>query len=255
MSDIKKGLPVRTEEDADDRVQVKVADKTTVSQQLSVDTSGNAHVAVHGNDPTSTNRRLRVSEQGHVAVSGEYHASNNTDPSSVGLIGMVRNAVPADSQSTLRLTGIANGAGDVRSADVAIRHSNGEPISESNPLHVAEAESPGTEVVDPNEGVDVAAAGTSNHDYTVTAAKTLIVDEVSFGASARGSWDIQVETGVATGVYTSRAKRFTSVASPMGGVKFYKRLKVAAGVRIRVARTNTDNQAQSMYTTIVGVEV
>jgi len=44
MADIDSGLPVRSYQDADERVQVKVVDATTVAQQMEVDADGDAHV-------------------------------------------------------------------------------------------------------------------------------------------------------------------------------------------------------------------
>lgn len=255
MADQKLGLPVRSEADADERVQVKVVDSATPAQQMTVDADGNAHAEMHGNDPGGTDRVLRTSEQGAASVDGKYHASNNTIPSNAGKVLMQRNDTPVEAHQTLRQTGVPNVAGDVRAADVAIRHSDGEEISEANPIHVVMAENPGEEIVDFDTAAAVAAAATSNHDYLVTALKTLLVDRVIFAASSRGKVEVQVEDGPAAGTYTTVAVKFITSSKPEADVVFDRRLKVAAGVNIRVARTNRDNQAQDVYSTVVGIEV
>ncbi len=255
MSDQKLGQPVRTEADADERVQVKVVDGTTVAQKMTVDTDGNAHAEMHGNDPGATDRVLRTSEQGAISVDGKYNVTNNTIPSNAGKVLMQRNDTPVEAHQTLRQTGVPNAAGDVRSSDVAIHHADGEDISETNPLHVVMAENPGVEVVDFDTAAALAAAATSNHDYVVTALKTLLVDRVIFAASSRGKVEVQVEDGVAAGTYTTVAVKFITSSKPEADVVFDRRLKVAAGVNIRIARTNRDNQAQDVYSTVVGIEV
>lgn len=255
MADQKFGQPVRSEQDVDNRLLVKHVDFTNPAQGQEVDTDGNAHTEVHGNDPGGTDRVLRMSEQGSASVDGVYDASNNTDPSQVGLVGMVRNASPADSQQTHRLTGVANGAGDVRALDVAIRHPDGDPITITKPLAVEISESTGDEIVNYDTTSNVASDASDNHDYTVTALKTLLVDEILCSASGRAKYEVQVETGVGAGTFATRAVAFGTATGPTVALPFHGRLKVAAGVIIRVIRTNTDKQAQDVYSTIVGREV
>lgn len=253
MSDYKTGLPVRSEQDADERLQSKIVDFTTPSQGMEVDADGNAHAEMHGNDPGGTDRVVRTSEQGALTPDGVYHAANNTKPGNVGLVVAQRAATPGDADQIKRLTAITSGI--VHALDVAVRDESGVPFSKSNPLPVElSEEAGGDEIHNYNTAAAVAAAGTNNHDYTVTALKTLEVKKVLAAASARSKAEVQVETGVATGVFQTRAVKFGSVATPNLDFDFEVPLVVAAGVRVRVIRTNLDNQAMDLYSTIIGRE-
>ena len=255
MADQKLGLPVRTEVDADERLQVKLVDATNVAQQMIIDSDSNAHVEVHGNNPGGSDEVLRMSELGAVVVDGVYDATNNSDPAQVGLVAMQANASPADSQQTLRLTAVPNGAGSRRALDIALLDEAGEPFTRTNPVPVEMVDSTGVEVVNYDTQASLAAAASDNHDYTVTALKTLEVDHVLVAASARAKYEVRQETAAGSGIFNTVAVWFTTSAQPAGIIHFERKLKVVAGAILRVIRTNTDNQAQDVYSTIVGVEV
>lgn len=254
MSDQKKGLPVRTEEDGlDGRLHSKIVDYLTPSQGAEVDTDKNLHVEIHGNDPTGADQVVRTSELGAVTPDGVYDGTNNTKPGNVGLVAHERNATPGDAQQTKRLTGVTNDT--VHALDVAIRDESGAPFSSANPLPVVQVESEGDEINDYLADSAVAVDTTVNHDYTVTALKTLKLTQILMSASSRGKFEVMVETGVGTGIFTSKAVKFVSVATPNAEWSLREPIDVAAGVKVRVAKTNTDNQAQDMYSTICGHEV
>lgn len=116
----------------------------------------------------------------------------------------------------------------------------------------------GGEVHNYNTAAAIAGAATSNHDYIVTAAKTLKLFQVLFAASGKMKAELQVETGVATNTFNTLAVGFFDGASPNGGTgEFNLRqpIEVAAGVRVRVIRTNRANQSQDLYSTFIGDEV
>ncbi len=66
--------------------------------------------------------------------------------------------------------------------------------------------------------------------------------------------EIQVETGVATGVFLTKFVQFNSTADTNMEVVLTDSISVAAGVRVRVIMTNRENQAQDLYSTICGTE-
>jgi hypothetical protein len=66
--------------------------------------------------------------------------------------------------------------------------------------------------------------------------------------------ELQVETGVATGIYTSKSVLFNSTAMPNAQISLKRMIKVAAGVRVKIIRTNLDNQAQALYSFVNGLE-
>lgn len=258
MSDQATGLPVRSEADGtDERVHSKIVGSPTgaspATNQVAVDNDKNAHVEVHGNDPAGLDRVVRLSELGAVTPDGAYHASNNTKPGNIGSIVHTRAATPGDSDQNLRQTGIKNGT--VQAADVAILDSTGAPFSVNNPLPVTLTDPVGVETNDYLVSVAVAAGGLVIHDYTVTALKTLRLTEIIASASGKIKIEIQTETGVATGVFTTKFVQFNSTANPNIQLEIVAPISVAAGVRVRMIRTNKDNQPQDLYSTICGQEV
>lgn len=258
MADQNTGLPIRTQADGtDERVHVKIVDGTNspAVNQTEVDADNNLHVEIHGNDPGGVDRVVRTSEQGALTPDGIYDVANNTVPGNTGLIASTRDVAPADTTQTERLTSIQNGAGDVRALDISLHDEAGEAFTATNPLPVTLVDSEGTEVNNYLTSAAVAAAATANHDYTVTAATTLKLSQVWAAASGKMKIVISIETGVATGVFTPRFAGFNSTANPNIEVPIGENISVAAGVRVRVARTNLDNQAQDLYSTISGHEI
>jgi len=231
---------------------VKVVDGATPAQRMTVDTDLNAHVEAHGNDPGGTDRVLRLSELGAVTPDGVYDAVNNTKPGNLGLIVATRNATPGDAQQGIRQTGIHNGTVDA--ADVAIFDSTGAPFSMTNPLPVTNIENTGSKVDDYKNATAIAAAATDNHDYTVTALKTLQLTQIEATASGKARILVQIETGVATGIFTTKFSQFNSTATPNMTIELQEHIAVAAGVRVRVAMMNRDNQAEDLNSTICGHE-
>lgn len=116
-------------------------------------------------------------------------------------------------------------------------------------------DAPGTEIDAYNTGSAIAAGATSNHDYTVTALKTLLLTQIECSASGKMKIEVQIETGVASGVFNTRFVQFNSTNNPNTSLKIGPVISVAAGVRVRVIRTNKDLLAQDVYSTIMGQEV
>lgn len=256
MADYASGLPVRSEADgADERLHVKVVDGTTPAQRMIVDTDGNAHAEMHGNDPAGTDRVMRLSELGAVTPDGVYDVADNTKPGNVGLIASSRDAAVGDATQTERLTSVTDGGGTVKALDVSLHDEDGEAFSATNPLPVTILDSEGVEINNYNTAAAVAAAATSNHDYTVTAATTFTFTQFHASASGKMKIVVSVETAVASGTFTPRWTMFNSTANPNMDKTIREPITVAAGVRVRIARTNLDNQAQDVYSTISGHEV
>src|SRR3989304_1668597 len=93
MADYDSSLPIRSEADGtDERVHTKICDGATPSQMATVDADLNLHVEVHGNKPAGTDIELRLSELGAPNPDGDYDASDNTKPASVGVIAHDRGA-------------------------------------------------------------------------------------------------------------------------------------------------------------------
>lgn len=147
--------------------------------------------------------------------------------------------------------------GAKQSLDVALKDAAGFALgTTASPMVVAMSPDPvGTEINDYSTAAAVAAAATSNHDYTVTGGTTLKLTQIEASASGKMKIEVAVETGVATNVFTSRFVQFNSTAETNMSIHLSAPISVAAGVRVRVTRTNRDNQAQDLYSTISGIEV
>jgi len=257
MADYNSGLPVRSEADGtDERVQVKVVDaQNPDTQQMEVDTDGNAHAEMHGNDPAGVDRVIKTSEDGSVDIDGVYDGTSNTEPANIGLVTQERNAAASDTRQTEQLTG-KRGTVDttVVALDVSLHDEDGNAYSDTNPLPVSLEESEGDEVCEYNTSVDVAKDASTNHDYTVTAAKTLVGEQIWATASGKMKVEVRTETAAASGTFDTKFVAFNSTANPNVEIPLKKILKQVAGAIVRITLTNLDNQPQDLYSTLTGVE-
>lgn len=258
MADYDSGLPIRTEADGtDERVQVKIVDKDNPdTQQATVDTDNNVKVGVYGDRADdAADVALLLSEEGRPNGRGDYEINENSKPASSAIIAHERDAAKDETHQNQRVSAIASTVDtDVTALDVAIRDEQGNPFTSNNPMPVAVSESEGTEVYDYNTSATVASDASTNHDYTVTTAQKLIIDEILCSASGRARFELQIEDGVAAGTFTAQAVIFNSTAKPTETIPVKRRLTVAAGVIVRIVCTNRDNQPQDLYTTLMGVE-
>lgn len=313
MADYNSSLPVRTQTAGD--VIVKVADATTPSQQLAVDSTGRIITKIEttsGGTLTSTGTALDVNIASGSFSTGVADKTAFTYGTTLELPvgGVFQDTSPALSAGTtgaLRLTsfrgmhinirdnsgnelGIAaaplrtdptgtttqpvsgtvtanagtgnfstnltqiSGATPSATNPLFVELTNGTAaISPTNPLPVY-LQDGGTSVNSYNTAAAVASGSTSNADYTVTSGKTLHLEQVWGAAEGKLKIEVQIETGVATGVFTSIYVGFNSAATPCINVPLSSYPEVAAGVRVRVIRTNNEVAAQDVYTTVSGHE-
>jgi hypothetical protein len=245
-TDIEKGLPIRSKEDADERVQVKHIDFTNPALGQQVDADGNAHVELHGNKPNGDDVVLALSELGRPNGDGFYvaGASGNTKPASVGLVAHTRGASPTEADQILRLTAAVTGI--VKALDIALHDENAVPYGINNPLPVFPVENADSDPVhDFDDSGAIPGGGTDDHDYTVPVGKILLLDGVNGSSSGRGRIDLLVNA-------VQKASSRNSVSDPDYKIDFKTPIEVAAGVLVKVIRTNQENQAKSTETTIIG---
>jgi hypothetical protein len=188
-----------------------------------------------------------VNELDYVVVDSAYGAT----PVVMPIAGKYQ-ATPttyADGDATAILTS-ANGK--VQS----IVSANDSANAETNPIfvQVVDGALSGIEVVSYNTAVDVAVDGTDNHDYTVTATKTLKVLSVS--ASSAQPLKVEVQSGPVAGLATAEVQ-FSSAANRNVFFDFAGRLEVpdTSTGTLRVIRKNIGDSASDVYSTIVGSEV
>lgn len=254
MADYDSSLPIRSEADGtDERVHVKIVDGATPSQRATVDADGLLHIEVHGNNPAGSDEVLRLSELGAVNPDGDYDGTNNTKPASIGLVAHDRGATIDETSQNKRVTAVA-GADNTVCLDIALRDEAGAAFSNSNPLPVFSVSSAGDSVVNYDTQAELAVDGTDNHDYTVTALKTLVVSRVWASASGKLKIEVRRETAAASGVFNTVAVGFNSTSNPNIQIEFENKLEVVAGAILRIIRTNLDNQTQDVYSTIIGTE-
>lgn len=254
MSDAKLGVSVRTESDVDEKLQSKIVDSTTPTQGMVVDTDGNAHVELHGNNPAGADTVVKLSESGEPVIDGVYDATNNSDPSTSALVAHTRAATPAATDQVQRVTAVTSST--VHALDVSLHDQNGAPYTTSNPIP-ATVGLPGVAICDFNASSATAVDATVNHDYTVGAGVTFYLQKVGGSGSGRGKFLVSVETAALSGVFTTKAVVFGSGSSgtPNAEVWLAQPIAVATGVRVRVAKTNTDHSAQDLYSSIEGYTV
>jgi hypothetical protein len=145
---------------------------------------------------------------------------------------------------------------DIRDLDAAqdsvkahLNDENGNPYSATNPLAVAvTGDAPGDEIVEFNTSAAVAKDASVNHDYTVSAGKTLLGEEAWISGS--GKLKVEMLVNGAT-VFVG----FNSTANPNVRIPLEKMVKADAAQVVRFTITNRDKQAQDVYSTLTGLEV
>jgi hypothetical protein len=233
MSDLASSLPIRTELNGD--VVTKLCDGTTVAQTLAIDVSGAASVKMKNGltDPAAI----------EVVVAGAA-----IDP----------RAIRALTSTDVVTANIKDSAG----ASITVGQ---KAMAASLPVTIASDQTPipvimsagvfGTEVNDYNTAAAVAANASSNHDYSITALKTLKIEKI--WASASGKIKIEAQVSSNGTLFTTKFVGFNSTSNPNIDIDLSNMLlsDTGAGSKIRIIRTNLDKSAQDVYSTISGVEV
>lgn len=105
----------------------------------------------------------------------------------------------------------------------------------------------GTEICNYTTSSAVATAASVNHDYTVTALKTFTTEEVVVAGS--GKIKVQVLFNAVV-----KFTAFNSTSYPTIIIPILRLMKATAGQVVRITITNLDNQAQDVYSTLLGEE-
>jgi hypothetical protein len=125
-------------------------------------------------------------------------------------------------------------------------------VNSDGSINVVPQEDPGTERVSYDTTSAVAAGASDNHDFVFTNAAKLF--QIHATASGKLKVEVQIETGSATNTFNTVMVGFNSTSTPNIDLALSKYASVPAGARVRVIRTNRDNQAQDVYSTIIGLE-
>lgn len=261
MSDFASSLPVRTEQDGD--VVIKVADSTVPSQHLTVNADGSVNITDNGGsltvDATNLDIRDLTFATDKVDVSGSTVALDA--PTLAAL-----ESITVQNGSGAAAVNIQDGGNSITvdATDLDIRNlsatqdnvaiSDGTDtlaINTDGSINVVVQEDVGTEIVDYNTASAIAAGASSDHDLVFASASKLF--QVLASASGKLKIEVQIETGSATNIFNTKVVAFNSTANPNIEITLAKYAAIPAGARVKVIRTNKDNQAMDVYSTIVGI--
>lgn len=201
-----------------------------------VDVSGSAVTAV----VTATDLDIRDLDatQDNVAI------SDGTDTLAVNADGSINSVVTATNLDIRDLTHVSDSVKVGDGTDFLAVNADGS-------INVVIEENPGTEVVNYDTSAAIAGGASDNHDYTST---NFLLQGVYASASGKLKMEVQVETGAATNTFNTIVVQFNSTANTNMEFMLKSAYQVPAGARVRVIRTNRDNQAQDVYSTILGIE-
>lgn len=285
MSDVNSSLPIRTEGDLTEKLQTRILDATNDANKLTVNADGSINITDNGGvitvdatdldirDLTSASDSVEVLQATHDNLNANANIQvGNTDVSNANPVPVsdaggsltvdaidldIRDLVAAtDSVSAHLKDGSGNAitsstAGATRPLDVALRDSAGSLYGPANPLPVSvSVGSVGVEVNDFNVATAVASAASSNHDYTTVSDFRLT--QINASGSGKMKIEVQVETAAGSGVFNTVFVQFNSTAAPNMHIELKSPISVVSGAKVRIIRTNNDNQAQNLYSTISG---
>lgn len=271
MADYNSRLPIRTEANGD--AVIRLVDGTITSQFLTINADGSINITDNGGSITVDAVDLDIRNLTH--VSDSVKIGDGTDLLAVNADGSINSVVTATDLDIRNLVfatdkvDVSGSAVTVSATDLDIRDLNptqdevkarildeaGNAFSEANPLPVTMVESEGAEVNNFDDAAAVAGNASSDHDYTVTAGKTLMLTQFAWCSAGRAKFELKVETGVASGTFDTKFVTMTSTAEPSGAQILKEAISVAAGVRVRITKTNRESSATDLYSTICGHEI
>lgn len=247
--DFNSSLPVRTENAGD--VIIKVADATVTSQQLKIESDGSVNTNSKITDGTDT---LAINNDGSI---NSVVSATNLDIRDLVFatdkVDVTGSDVTVSNTVTVQSTNLD--IRDLTHVTDSIKVGDGTDflaINSDGSINAVIQEDAGTERVNYDTTASVAAGASDNHDFVFTNQAKLY--QVQASASGKLKAEVQIETGAATNVFNTVMVGFNSTANPNIDLIFTKYALVPAGARVRVIRTNRDNQAQDVYSTIIAIE-
>lgn len=179
-----------------------------------------------------------------------YDVDTNPDPSTTGLVAHNRDATLDDTNLSKRITAITSDT--VTALDVSLHDPLGRPFSAENPLYVNVTNGTGgDEVLAYHEFEDLAKNTPTSWSYDVTPDKVLNLQKVLVSGS--GSFKAVVAIGTTLSELT-KIVLFNSTANPVAQYDFSMPQFLDDTQSVKITVTNRDNLAQSIYTTLEGVE-
>lgn len=225
---------------------------TALRVTIANDSTGLLSVDDNGGSLTIDNSTLSVVGGGTEATALRVTIAND----STGVLSIDDNGGSITVDGTVTVTATDLDIRDLTLALDAVKISgNTSANSETNPIFVKNVDTvvSGEEIQNYDTSSAIAADATDNHDYTV-AGTTFLLKSIIFAAS--GAMKIELQTGPVASL-TTKAVAFTSASSPTGQLFFDPPIEVPSTSTgtIRIIRRNDDNQAQDVYSTIIGYDV
>jgi len=214
MADQNTALPVRTEGDTTEKLQVRILDASTDANKLEVNAEGRASVR----------------------TDGDYDAGTNALPASSGMVAHDRNATPTAVHQNKRVTAVTNST--VHALDIALHDETGAAYSATNPLQVEVT--PQAMLFVHDKAVAIAKNATDVH--TLTAAGDTYIYKIEISASGKLKAEIE-NNSVMVSV------GFNSTANPNIVFEFNPPILLADTQDLEITRTNLDS-AQDLYSTV-----
>ena len=254
MADFNSSLPVRTEQAGD--VEIKLVDGTITSRKLTVNADGSVNITDNGTsitvDATDLDIRELAFATDKVDVTGSTVALDAPTLAALESV-TVQNGTGAaavniqDGGNSITVDAVDLDVRDLTHVSDSVKIGDGTDflaINADGSINVVVSDmAPGTAVVDYNTAASVAGGASSTHTYTATGNFNL----TQVLASASGKVKIEVQLNGVT-----KLVAFNSTSSPNIEVTLTQYIPVTTGQTVTVIRTNRDNQAQDVYSTILG---
>jgi hypothetical protein len=136
-----------------------------------------------------------------------------------------------------------------------LRDNSGNALGVSgNPLVVTSSGSSGVPI-NSFESISAITPGSTGYlQYTVGMGETFYLNQVFIASPGRFMFQLQVETGVSTGLYNTYFTGFGTASGSNVNLTLQNALPVTAGIIIQVAFTNNDQINLNAYATVCGYE-
>jgi len=232
---------------------VKLTDGTNTA---SITASGEVKVDITQPLPAGSNNIGSVNQgtSPWVTSVNNFPATVDTNYGTVGASTIRTAAQIGNATGAADFNNGATGAQTLRvAANLAVAGAN---VSATNPVPVTITGAlVGTSVNNYNTVAALAAGASSNHVYTITAAKTFQGKKI--WASASGALKIEVQVSPDGSTYSTLWVGFNSTATPNITIDLDELvfLESGSGATVQIIRTNVDKKAMDVYSTISGTEV
>lgn len=217
---------------------------------LALDTTVAALEVTQG---STTSGQKGILGLGAVTTAAPTYTTAQTSPLSLNTAGGLRvdgsgSTQPISAASALpeNLTQVAGTAVDVNTGNASAGTLRVVLASNQPTINVNTNPTDKTNVFDYNTASSIASNATSTHTYTP--GSTVFLSQIS--ASASGKMKVEIQYGT-TGAETTRMVKFTTPGGGLSAVwTLPEPLSVTAAQSIKIIRTNMDNQAQDVYSTV-----